>query len=103
MTVTQVVLFAMFSVGVFMAGALLTEDVLLREMVATSKDKDALRVVLDECGYDPHPISDVSWEMYRQQLVPQGTAGYFTRMVKSVNIPAAKCLQARLPERWVAP
>jgi hypothetical protein len=102
-TITQLVLFAMFSVGMFLAGALLNESVLLRESNAIAQDKDALRVVLDECGYSPHPISDVSWELYRQWLIPRGTAEYFTMSVKSVNIPAVECLRGVLPEQWAAP
>ena len=100
LTLNNVVLLAMGAPAMFLAGALLTEGVLLREMTATAQNKDALHVVLAECNYSPHPISDVSWELYRQGLIPLGTAGYYTRTVKSVNIPAAACVKRVLPEHW---
>ena len=48
------------------------------------------------CGYEPHPISDVAWELYDRGQIPAGTALYFTRMVNSANIPAAECIEAQL-------
>ena len=89
--------------GMFLAGALTAEIVLHRDRNDIARDKDALRVILADCDYSPHPISDVSWELYRQRLIPLGTAGYYTRIMKSVNIPAVECLLKRLPEQWVAP
>jgi len=100
MTASNIVLLAIGAMAMFLVGVLLTEEVLLREM--TARDTDALRVVLTECGYSPHPISDVSWELYRQNLVPMGTAGYYTATVKSVNIPVVECLRDVLPEWWAA-
>ncbi len=49
-----------------------------------------------ECGYIPHPISDVAWELYDRSQIPAGTALYYTRMVNSANIPAAECIEAQL-------
>ncbi len=103
MTTNRVFLLALGVVGAFMGGALTLEHVLMKRTVVIAEDVDALRVILDECNYSPHPISDVSWELYRQRLVPRGTPGYYTMMVKSVNGDAAECLKERLPEWWTAP
>ena len=48
---------------------------------------------LRECGYDPHPISDVAWELERRSLISIETALYYTRSVRSANISAAKCME----------
>ena len=49
-----------------------------------------------ECGYIPHPISDVAWELYDRGKVPASTALYYTRMMRSENISAAECIEGRL-------
>ncbi len=103
MTVGKVVGLAAYTVVVFMIGALMTEATLRQGSNAIAQDKNALLVILAECNYFPHPISDVSWELYRQGLIPLGTAGYYTGALRSVNGPAAKCLREVLPEQWVAP
>ncbi len=48
------------------------------------------------CGYIPHPISDVAWELYDRGQIPAGTALYYTQMVNSANILAAECIEAQL-------
>ncbi len=64
--------------------------------IGTQHAIDALwSKVYAECDYTPHPISDVAWELYQRGLVPLGTATYYTRMVRSDNIPAADCLAVR--------
>ena len=103
MTVNKAVLLAVGAIAMFMAGALMTDDVHRRASNAIAEDKNALRAVLAECDYSPHPISDVSWELYRQGFIPLGTAGYYTHTVKSVNGPAAKCLRLILSEWWAIP
>lgn len=88
-------------VGVVL-GYLVAENYRPSKEGLVAADKNVLHLILKGCDYDPHPISDVSWEMYRQQLIPLGTANYYTQVVKSVNIPAAKCLRDVLPEQWPA-
>lgn len=55
---------------------------------------------LDDCGYVPHPIPDVAWELYANKGLPIGTAGYYSIMSGSKNIKAVECLKRRLPARW---
>lgn len=94
-----VCLVAMLLVGVA-TGYFIADDTVFRHERAVAADKHVLYLILEACDYDPHPISDVSWEMYRQQLIPLGTATYYTGMVRSANIPSAKCVSEVLPEQW---
>ncbi len=71
-----------------------------RDEIWDRSDRRELASVLDGCGYVPHPISDVSWELYREGLVPLGMAGYYTRMPRSVNLEPARCLDGALPDWW---
>ena len=96
-----VCLIGMLLVGL-VTGYLVAEDSLLRKERLVAADKNVLHLILKACDYDPHAISDVSWDLYRQQLVPLGTAIYYTNMMKSVNRPAATCLGKVLPEQWPA-
>ena len=65
-----------------------------------AQDRTALLEELWECKYTTHPISDAAWEMYRQGMIPRGTATYYTGAVRSANIGAAKCLNEALPVMW---
>ena len=58
------------------------------------------QAVLDSCSYESHGISDIAWEVYRKGKAPKGSALYYTRLLRSSNIPAAKCLDAILPDMW---
>ena len=48
------------------------------------------------CDYRPHPVSDVTWDLYRRGLAPVGTAWYYTQMMDSRNGAAATCMRERL-------
>lgn len=56
--------------------------------------------LMNRCGYDPHPISDVAWELYERGLVPVGTAWYYTVMLKSANGEAGDCMRNELEPGW---
>ena len=47
------------------------------------------------CGYVPHPISDVAWELVDRGLAPEGTALYYSRMMRSANIPFVECMEGK--------
>ncbi len=47
------------------------------------------------CGYVPHPISDVAWELVDRGMVPPETALYYSRMMRSDNIPFTECMGAK--------
>lgn len=38
---------------------------------------------LQSCGYHPHPIADVAWELYRRGFIPAPTAIYYSNMTSS--------------------
>jgi len=50
-------------------------------LLAVSAYKDRL----NECGYIPHAMSDVAWELHRRNAIPAATAAYWSHMVNSRN------------------
>lgn len=61
---------------------------------------DSLLPLKQACGYDPHPISDVAWELYDRGMIPPGTAWYYTGLFKSWNSKAADCMRDELEPFW---
>lgn len=53
-----------------------------------------INVAMEACDYDPHPISDIAWELYARSgdRYRLGAAYYYTWMLKSSNGKAAKCM-----------
>lgn len=47
--------------------------------------RSALADRLNECGYEPHPMSDVAWEMVRRGEIPVCTAAALSHMLRSSN------------------
>lgn len=62
----------------------------------TAPDYRRVHRAMEVCGYIPHGISDVAWELYARGKAPLGTAYYYTRAVNSRNHPAAVCMRERL-------
>ena len=59
---------------------------------------EPVQKAMDDCEYIPHPIADVAWELYRRELIPIGTALYYSRMTNSDNIDPATCMNDLLGE-----
>jgi hypothetical protein len=55
----------------------------------TMTSRARLAYHLGRCGYVPHPIADVTWELVRIGAIPVGTASYYSALVTSKNIPAS--------------
>lgn len=53
-----------------------------------------INVAMEACGYEPHPISDIAWELYAMSpdRYRMGAAYYYTWMLRSSNGKAAKCM-----------
>lgn len=63
-------------------------------------DRYELQIALKACDSQSHPISDAAWEMYRQGMIPLGTAGYYSSIIHSMTASEARCLDATLPKHW---
>jgi hypothetical protein len=88
---------AILTMVVGFAGGMFVKDVF------TEWDRAKLGVYLDACGYQPHGISDLAWEVYREGFTSAGPAYVSTRMVMSANIEAAECLyqgDKAVPRYW---
>jgi len=68
--------------------------------VVEHADRADLQTVLWACKYIPHAISDSTWEMYRQGMIPRNTAVYWTKMMRSQNLDPGNCLKESLSPRW---
>jgi len=92
--------YILFIALAFWGGIALMMNLGIAEKRRITADRQELQAMLWECDYSPHPISDAAWEIYRTGMIPFGTAGYYTSIIKSANIDASICLKEALPERW---
>lgn len=53
-----------------------------------------INVAMEACGYEPHPISDVAWELYARSpdRYRLGAAWFFTGRLRSTNLGPADCM-----------
>ena len=57
----------------------------LSHNIVTNSSRTLLSVALAKCGYTPHPIADVAWELVRIGAIPPMTAAFYSARMTSAN------------------